>query len=82
MKKSESIHISDPCELEDSSALLEQDLIREFLCSKGVAGNLRGLPKEKLDKIMSEASQYASGRLAELEAKKRLKEELERPSHF
>jgi len=63
--------------VEDRNALLEKALIKEYLHSKGYTlEEIKKLPKEIADKLMKEASQYASLKMEEVEARARFIEEL------
>ena len=56
--------------IEDRNALLEKALIKEYLQSKGyLLEDVKELPKDVADKLMKEASQYASLKLEEVEAR-------------
>jgi len=63
---------TDPKEIVDSSpqSALERELIREYLRDKGYRReDLRKLPRKEAKRLMKEACQYASLKLAEIEAK-------------
>jgi len=63
--------------VEDRNALLEKALIKEYLQSKGfLLEEIRKLPKDIANKLMKEASQYASLKMEEVEARARFIEEL------
>ena len=63
--------------IEDRNALLEKALIKEYLQSKGYAlEDIKKLPKDVAEKLMKEASQYASLKLEEVEARAHFIEEL------
>jgi len=50
--------------------VLEQKYVREYLLEKGYhLEDLAGLPQEKAQQLMREACQYATLKLAEVEAK-------------
>jgi len=56
--------------VEDRNALLEKALIEEYLHEKGYSlKELSKLPAELADKLMKEASQYASLKLEEVSAR-------------
>lgn len=62
---------------EDLNAVLEKALIEEYLHEQGYSlEKLRELPKEIAEKLMKEASQYASLKLEEVEARARFIEEI------
>jgi hypothetical protein len=63
--------------VEDRNALLEKALIEEYLHEKGYSlKELRKLPAELADKLMKEASQYASLKLEEVSARAHFIKEL------
>jgi hypothetical protein len=63
--------------IEDRNALLEKALIEEYLHEKGYSlKELRKLPIEIADKLMKEASRYASLKLEEVEARAHFIKEL------
>ena len=63
--------------MEDIHAFLEKTLIEAFLKGKGYTlEDLQNLPEEEAKQIMKEASTYASGKLAEVEVKAHLMQEL------
>jgi hypothetical protein len=63
--------------MEDMHAVLEKSLIEAFLMGKGFSlEKLKKLPKEEAKRLMTEASIYASGKLAELEERAHFMEEL------
>lgn len=63
--------------MEDMHAVLEKSLIEAYLMGKGYTmEKLRKLPKAEAKKLMTEASIYASGKLAELEERAHFMEEL------
>jgi len=56
--------------IEDRNALLEKALIEEYLHEKGYSlKELKKLPAEVADKLMKEASKYASLKMEEVEAR-------------
>jgi len=58
-------------------ALLEKGLIDEYLKNKGYdRKSLKKLPEDEAHRLMTEASIYASGKLAEIETKARYKQTL------
>jgi hypothetical protein len=69
---------SFPSAKEEIHAELEKSLINEYLKRKGYSPESLGrmLP-DKAHKIMSEASLYASGKLAEIENKARYSQDLQ-----
>jgi len=63
--------------VEDRNALLERSLIEEYLNQKGYSREaLKNLPAEIVEKLMKEASQYASLKLEEVESRAHLVKEL------
>jgi len=59
--------------LDDVHPFLEKMLIETYLKGKGYTQEeLRGLPEEEARQLMTEASTYASGKLAEVEVKAHL----------
>jgi len=66
-----------PAPEHDIRALLEKGLIDEYLKDKGYdRGSLKKLPEDEAHRLMTEASIYASGKLAEIETKARYKQNL------
>ncbi|MDD2921537.1 MAG: hypothetical protein PHQ36_04555 [Anaerolineales bacterium] len=64
--------------VEDRNALLEKTLIKEYLREKGYSLEaLKKLPAEIVEKLMKEASQYASLKLEEVEARAHFVKELQ-----
>lgn len=62
---------------EDHRALLEKSLIEEYLREKGYSHeDLKKLPADLVEKLMKEASQYASLKMEEVEARAHLVKEL------
>lgn len=62
---------------EDHRALLEKSLIEEYLQKQGYSHeDLKKLPTELVEKLMKEASQYASLKMEEVEARAHLVKEL------
>ena len=63
--------------IEDRNALLENALIDEYLKDKGYSHeDLKKLPADLVEKLMKEASQYASLKMEEVEARAHLIQEL------
>jgi hypothetical protein len=63
--------------LDDVHPLLEKMLIETYLKGKGFAlEDLKYLPKAAAKQLLTEASTYASGKLAEVEVKAHLMQEL------
>lgn len=63
--------------VEDRNAFLEKALIEEYLHEKGYSlEGLKKLPAEIAEKLMKEASQYASLKLEEVEARAHFIKEL------
>ncbi len=63
--------------VEDPNALLEKALIEEYLKEKGYShDDLKKLPADLVEKLMKEASQYASLKMEEVEARAHLVREL------
>ncbi len=63
--------------IEDRSALLENALIEEYLKEKGYSHEeLKKLPAELVEKLMKEATQYASLKMEEVQARAHFIKEL------
>ena len=63
--------------IQDRSALLENSLIEEYLKPKGYSHeDLKKLPAELVEKLMKEASQYASLKMEEVQARAHFVKEL------
>ena len=63
--------------VEDRNAPLEKALIEEYLQEKGYSlEGLKNLPAELAEKLMKEASQYASLKMEEVEARAHFIKEL------
>ncbi|MCL4273973.1 MAG: hypothetical protein KJZ77_08895 [Anaerolineales bacterium] len=63
--------------IEDRNALLEKALIEEYLHEKGCTlEEVRKLPADVAEKLMKEASQYASLKMEEVSARAHLIKEL------
>jgi hypothetical protein len=68
-----STNNNNPKTLDDIHPFLEKVLIETYLNGKGYTQEeLRGLPEEEARQLMTEASTYASGKLAEVEVKAHL----------
>lgn len=64
--------------VEDRNAMLEKALIEEYLREKGITlEGLKKLPADVAEKLMKEASQYASLKLEEVEARAHFIKELQ-----
>ena len=62
---------------EDPNAVLEKALMEEYLKEQGYSlEKLKGLPRELAEKLMKEASQYASLKMEEVEARAHFIEEI------
>jgi hypothetical protein len=73
-KKPDDTHASSE---EDIHAELERSLIIEYLTRKGYTlESLNKLPEDEAHQIMSEASTYASGKLAEIDNRARYTQNL------
>jgi hypothetical protein len=69
--------IGDTEPVEDPNAMLEKALIEEYLKEKGYThDDLKKLPAELAEKLMKEASQYASLKMEEVEARAHFVKEL------
>jgi hypothetical protein len=69
--------IDDVEPVEDRNAILEKALIETYLQGKGYTlEDLKSLPEEAAEKLMKEASQYASLKLEEVEARAHFIKEL------
>ena len=56
--------------MEDPNALLENALIKEYLKEKGYSHeDLKKLPADVVEKLMKEATQYASLKMEEVQAR-------------
>jgi ElaB/YqjD/DUF883 family membrane-anchored ribosome-binding protein len=63
--------------IEDPNAMLEKALIEEYLKQKGYShDDLKKLPAELVEKLMKEASQYASLKMEEVKARAHFVKEL------
>lgn len=63
--------------MEDRNAFLEKALIEEYLHEKGYSlEDIKKLPAEAVKKMMKEASQYASLKMEEVEARAHFIKEL------
>ncbi len=63
--------------IEDRSALLEYSLIEEYLKENGYSHkDLKKLPAELVEKLMKDASQYASLKMEEVQARAHFVKEL------
>ena len=63
--------------LDDIHAFLEKTLIEAYLKGKGYTPeDMKNLPNAEAKRLMKEASTYASGKLAEVELKAHLAQEL------
>ncbi len=63
--------------IEDRNALLEKALIEEYLHEKGYTlEDVKKLPADVAEKLMKEASQYASLKMEEVSARAHLIKEL------
>ena len=63
--------------MKDPNAVLEKALIAEYLKEQGyLLEKIHELPKEIAEKLMKEASQYASLKMEEVKARARFVEEL------
>jgi predicted transcriptional regulator len=63
--------------MEDPNALLENALIKEYLKEKGYSHeDLKKLPADLVEKLMKEATQYASLKMEEVEARAHFVKEL------
>lgn len=62
---------------EDRNAFLEKQLIEQYLHEKGYSlEGLKKLPADLAEKLMKEASQYASLKMEEVEARAHLIQEI------
>jgi predicted transcriptional regulator len=69
--------IEQPEPTEDRNALLEKALIEEYLQEKGYSHeDLKTMPADVVEKLMKEASQYASLKMEEVSARAHLIKEL------
>ena len=66
---------------EGPQSALERKYIREYLANQGIDfEKLSGLPKDDIERIMVEACQYASLKLAEVESRAKFRHEINAPS--
>jgi len=73
--------MKDIAPAEDQNAQLEKSLIAEYLREKGYSlETLSELPAALAERLMKEASQYASLKLEEVESRARLVKELQEDS--
>jgi hypothetical protein len=71
----------EKCSSEGPQSVLERKLVEEYLLSKGYhKEDLKKMPEEEAKQLMTEACMYASGKLAELEAKTHFRESIRPPS--
>ncbi|HRQ23839.1 MAG TPA: hypothetical protein PLF42_10475 [Anaerolineales bacterium] len=64
--------------MEDRNAMLERALIEEYLNDKGYTHeDLKKLPAEVVEKLMKEASQYASLKMEEVASRARFIKDLQ-----
>lgn len=69
------------CLSEGPQSALERKLVEEYLLEKGYhREDLKKMPKDEVKKLMTEACMYASGKLAELEAKSHFRDNIRAPS--
>ncbi len=69
------VEYADP--VEDRNAMLEKALIEAYLQGKGYTlEDLKSLPEDAAEKLMKEASQYASLKLEEVSARAHFIKEL------
>jgi hypothetical protein len=70
-------HTREAASGEDPHAALERALISQYLREHGSPPEkLHGLPVEQIQALMREASRYASAKLAELESRAQMVEEI------
>ena len=63
--------------MEDPEGQLEKALIQEFLRTRGLDSNaLAALPDDEAKRVLTEASVYASAKLAEVEARAHFVQEI------
>jgi len=68
---------NEPPNIEDIHSFLEKTLIETYLDGKGYSlEDLKKLPEAESKRLMKEASIYASNKLAEVEVKARLIQDL------
>lgn len=67
----------DTQSMEDPNAVLEKAFIEEYLHEQGYSlEKIKELPKETAEKLMKEASQYASLKMEEVKARAHFVEEI------
>lgn len=68
---------SDKPLMEDPNAVLEKSLIQEYLQGQGYSlEKLKELPKETAEKLMKDASRYASLKMEEVKARAHFVDEI------
>ena len=66
---------------EGPQSVLERRLIKEYLHDKGYRlEELKKLPEEEAKQLMIDACKYASLKLAEIDSRAKVREEIRRPS--
>ena len=75
----ESLH-SDQLSAGSAQAILERALIAEYLLGRGyLMSDLAALPPQAAKELMGEACRFADGKIAEIEAKARFRQEIRLP---
>jgi hypothetical protein len=70
----------EDCGGEGPQSALERNLIREYLRGKGYKmQDLRNLPEDEAKRLMREACQYATFKLAEVESRAKFRREIQLP---
>lgn len=70
MSKRDAISDEPESVMQEPEAVLERMYIEEYLRQKGhTLQSVHALPKQEAERLMVEASTYASGRLAEVETR-------------
>jgi len=71
----------DKCTEDGPQSALERKLIEEYLSEKGYhLSDLQALPEREARRLMREACNYASLKLAEVESRAQLRKEIHYPS--
>jgi hypothetical protein len=79
MKKIEDRQLADDLYKQGPESALERVLLEEYLSSKGYhLADLNQLPEQEVKRLMTEASRYASLKLAQVESTAHFREEIRR----
>ncbi len=81
MKPLNDLEFASECVKKGPQSVMETMLLEEYLHSKGYSlSDLHHLPTEQAKQLMSEACQYASLKLAQVESKAHFREKVHLPS--